>query len=92
MQQEYLFIFLEISRYCLYSFSIYSLDPISISLPQAFGVSSENFDKFILNGIIDWGEPVQRVLADGELVVKQTKASDRVPLASMLMGGKIDIA
>lgn len=57
-------------------------------IKPAFGVSSENFDKFILNGIIDWGEPVQRVLADGELVVKQTKASDRVPLASMLMGGR----
>lgn len=62
---------------------------MEMDIKPAFGVSSENFDKFILNGIIDWGEPVQRVLADGNLVVKQTRASDRVPLASMLMTGRV---
>ena len=41
-----------------------------------------------MNGIIDWGEPVQRVLEDGELVVKQTRQSDKVPLVSLLMEGK----
>ena len=41
-----------------------------------------------MNGVIDWGEPVQRVLEDGCLVVKQTRASDRIPLVSLLMEGK----
>ena len=55
---------------------------------QAFGVSNESFERYIMNGIIDWGEPVQRVLEDGDLVVKQTRQSDRVHIVSMLMEGK----
>ncbi|XP_071509886.1 vesicle-fusing ATPase-like [Diadema antillarum] len=61
---------------------------MATDIKPSFGVSSENFDKYILNDIINWGEPVQRVLDDGALVVRQTKASDRVPLASMLMAGR----
>ncbi|XP_072031321.1 vesicle-fusing ATPase-like [Amphiura filiformis] len=56
-------------------------------IKPAFGISSESFERYIMNGIIDWGEPVQRVLEDGELVVKQTRQSDRVPLVSLLMEG-----
>ncbi|XP_038048750.1 vesicle-fusing ATPase-like isoform X2 [Patiria miniata] len=56
-------------------------------IKPAFGVSDECFSKYILNGIINFGEPVTRVLADGELVVQQTKLSDRTPLVSLLMEG-----
>ena len=35
---------------------------------QAFGVSVEELELYIANGIIDWGSPVQRVLEDGELL------------------------
>lgn len=42
-----------------------------------------------MNGIIKWGDPVTRVLDDGELLVQQTKNSDRTPLVSVLLEGKL---
>lgn len=42
-----------------------------------------------MNGIIKWGDPVTRVLDDGELLVQQTKNSDRTPLVSVLLEGKV---
>lgn len=54
---------------------------------QAFGVSAEELDKYVSNGIISWGDPVQRVLEDGELLVKQTRVSDRTPLVTVLLEG-----
>ena len=41
-----------------------------------------------MNGIIKWGDPVPRVLEDGELLVQQTKNSDRTPLVSVLLEGE----
>lgn len=41
-----------------------------------------------MNGIIKWGDPVTHVLDDGELLVQQTKNSDRTPLVSVLLEGK----
>lgn len=41
-----------------------------------------------MNGIIKWGDPVTRVLDDGELLVQQTKNSDRTPLVSVLLEGE----
>uniref|UniRef100_A0A3Q1ELM4 Vesicle-fusing ATPase n=1 Tax=Acanthochromis polyacanthus TaxID=80966 RepID=A0A3Q1ELM4_9TELE len=40
-----------------------------------------------MNGIIRWGDPVSAVLEDGELLVQQTKNSDRTPLVSVLLEG-----
>lgn len=60
---------------------------LETDIKPAFGVSNESFERYIMNGVIDWGEPVQRVLEDGCLVVKQTRASDRIPLVSLLMEG-----
>lgn len=40
-----------------------------------------------MNGIIKWGDPVTRVLEDGELLVQQTKNSERTPLVSVLLEG-----
>jgi len=42
-----------------------------------------------MNGIIKWGDPVTRVLEDGELLVQQTKNSDRTPLVSVLLEGEV---
>ncbi|XP_033096402.1 vesicle-fusing ATPase-like, partial [Anneissia japonica] len=56
-------------------------------IKPAFGVSNENFDRYIVNGIIPWGPQVAKVLEDGELVIKQTLDSDRTPLVSMLLEG-----
>lgn len=40
------------------------------------------------NGVMNWGEPVHRVLEDGELLLCQAKNSDRTPLVSVLVEGK----
>ena len=55
--------------------------------PQAFGSSKEALDTFLANGVIMWGESVTRVLEDGDLIVSQTRSSDRTPLVTMLLEG-----
>jgi vesicle-fusing ATPase len=54
---------------------------------QAFGSSKEEFEKYIGNGIINWGDPVQRVLEDGDLLISQTKTSTTTPLVTVLVEG-----
>uniref|UniRef100_A0A8C9KU58 Vesicle-fusing ATPase n=1 Tax=Panthera tigris altaica TaxID=74533 RepID=A0A8C9KU58_PANTA len=55
--------------------------------PCAFGTNQEDYASYIMNGIIKWGDPVTRVLEDGELLGHQTKNSDRTPLVSVLLEG-----
>ena len=55
---------------------------------QAFGSSKEEFEKYIANGIINWGLPVQRVLEDGDLLISQAKSSDRTPMVTVCLEGK----
>lgn len=56
--------------------------------PQAFGTNQEDYSNYIMNGIIKWGDPVTHVLDDGELLVQQTKNSDRTPLVAVLLEGQ----
>uniref|UniRef100_A0A672T2W6 Vesicle-fusing ATPase n=2 Tax=Sinocyclocheilus grahami TaxID=75366 RepID=A0A672T2W6_SINGR len=56
-------------------------------IKPAFGTNQEDYSCYIMNGIIKWGDPVTRVLEDGELLVQQTKNSDRTPLVSVLLEG-----
>lgn len=53
----------------------------------AFGSSKEELDTYLVNNIITWGEPVTRVLEDGDLIVSQARTSDRTPLVTMLLEG-----
>ncbi|XP_056010319.1 vesicle-fusing ATPase-like isoform X2 [Ostrea edulis] len=53
----------------------------------AFGSSKEEFEKYIGNGIITWGDPVQRVLEDGDLLISQTKTTTTTPLVTVLVEG-----
>lgn len=55
---------------------------------KAFGTNQEDYSSYIMNGIIKWGDPVTHVLDDGELLVQQTKNSDRTPLVAVLLEGK----
>ena len=55
---------------------------------QAFGTNQEDYASYIMNGIIKWGDPVTHVLDDGELLVQQTKNSDRTPLVAVLLEGE----
>ena len=54
---------------------------------QAFGVSEEELTNYCANGIIPWGDPVRHVLEDAELLVNQTRLSDRTPLITVLLSG-----
>ncbi|XP_077997799.1 vesicle-fusing ATPase-like [Glandiceps talaboti] len=60
---------------------------LDYDIKPAFGVSNEHFENYILNGIINWGDPVRRILEDGELKIEQTRNSERTPLVSMLLAG-----
>uniref|UniRef100_A0A8C3B5P7 Vesicle-fusing ATPase n=1 Tax=Cyclopterus lumpus TaxID=8103 RepID=A0A8C3B5P7_CYCLU len=56
-------------------------------IKPAFGTNQEDYASYIMNGIIRWGDPVSAVLEDGELLVQQTKNSERTPLVSVLLEG-----
>lgn len=56
-------------------------------IKPAFGVSKDEFDSYISNGIIIWGQPVNDVLEEGELRVRQTVKSEMTPLVSILIEG-----
>jgi len=53
----------------------------------AFGAAAEVLESFIGRGIINWGEPVQGVLDDGELLIQQAASSDGPGLVSILLEG-----
>nr|XP_020460474.1 vesicle-fusing ATPase [Monopterus albus] len=56
-------------------------------IKPAYGSNQEDYASYIMNGIIRWGNPVSAALQDGELLVQQTKNSDRTPLVSVLLEG-----
>lgn len=56
-------------------------------IKPAFGVSSESVERYVMNGIIKWGQPVTDVLDNGKLVLQQTQSSNRTPLVSLLLEG-----
>ncbi|XP_059811703.1 vesicle-fusing ATPase [Hypanus sabinus] len=63
------------------------LNSLENDIKPAFGINQEDYDSYIMNGIFVWGDPVTRALDDGELLVQQTKNSDRTPLVSVLLEG-----
>nr|XP_043906579.1 vesicle-fusing ATPase isoform X2 [Solea senegalensis] len=56
-------------------------------IKPAFGTNQEDYSSYIMNGIIKWGDAVTHVMDDGELLVQQTKNSDRTPLVAVLLEG-----
>ncbi|CAF0927818.1 unnamed protein product [Rotaria sordida] len=56
-------------------------------IKPAFGISKEEFDSYISNGIIIWGQPVTDVLEEGQLRIRQTVKSEMTPLVSILIEG-----
>lgn len=53
----------------------------------AFGVSDEELEQCIQNGIIHYHERVEEILENGRLGVDQVRSSKRTPLVSMLLQG-----
>ncbi|XP_058262622.1 N-ethylmaleimide-sensitive factor b [Hemibagrus wyckioides] len=56
-------------------------------IKPAFGTNQEDYSSYILNGIVKWSNAVSDVLGDGELLVQQTKNSERTPLVTVLLEG-----
>ncbi|TFK43822.1 vesicular-fusion protein SEC18 [Crucibulum laeve] len=53
----------------------------------AFGVSEEELQQVIQNGIIHYDTVVDEILRSGELFVEQVRSSTRTPLVSILLHG-----
>jgi vesicle-fusing ATPase len=53
----------------------------------AFGVSEEELQQVIQNGIIHYSEKVEETLRSGKLFVEQVRTSTRTPLVSILLHG-----
>ncbi|KAK1794202.1 hypothetical protein P4O66_011098 [Electrophorus voltai] len=56
-------------------------------IKPAFGTNQEDYSSYILNGIVKWSNAVSDILGDGELLVQQTKNSERTPLVTALLEG-----
>lgn len=56
-------------------------------IKPSFGLIEEHFENYTNQAIYDYGEPVQRVLRDGQLLVKQTKEGKFVSPVSVLFEG-----
>jgi vesicle-fusing ATPase len=54
----------------------------------AFGVSAEEFELYIRNGIILWSQQIKDVLDEGQLRINQTIKSEMTPLVTILLEGK----
>lgn len=54
----------------------------------AFGVSSEDFEVFIRNGILLYTAAIKEILEEGQLRVQQTINSQMTPLVTILLEGK----
>uniref|UniRef100_A0A087YIU3 Vesicle-fusing ATPase n=1 Tax=Poecilia formosa TaxID=48698 RepID=A0A087YIU3_POEFO len=63
------------------------LASLNNDIKPAYGTNQEDYASYIMNDIIRWGNPVSAALEDGELLVQQTKNSDRTPLVSVLLEG-----
>uniref|UniRef100_UPI0037E825A5 vesicle-fusing ATPase-like n=1 Tax=Semicossyphus pulcher TaxID=241346 RepID=UPI0037E825A5 len=63
------------------------LASLNNDIKPAFGTNQEDYASYIMNGIIQWGHPVSDILEDGNLLVQQTKNSERTPLVSVLLEG-----
>ncbi|XP_077975296.1 vesicle-fusing ATPase-like [Styela clava] len=58
-------------------------------IKPAYGSKEEDIEKFMRNGILMWGLPIQRVLDQGSLLVNQVRSSVKTPLVSMLLTGAV---
>lgn len=57
-------------------------------IKPSFGVSAEDFELYIKNGIINYTDSIKEILEEGQLRVNQTMNSDITPLVTILLEGK----
>ena len=56
-------------------------------IKPSFGANTEDFDTYIAQGVQSYGQPVENILADGNLLIKQTRDGKNVSLVSVLFEG-----
>lgn len=64
------------------------MNALANDIKPAFGVSAEDFELYIRNGIVNWSQQILDVLEEGELRVNQTIKSEMTPLVTILLEGK----
>ena len=62
---------------------MHALDEVKPS----FGVSENEMQACVMNGVIQFGLHINRILSDGQLFVEQVKKSSRTPLVSVVVHG-----
>ncbi|XP_057315100.1 vesicle-fusing ATPase-like [Hydractinia symbiolongicarpus] len=63
------------------------LHAIENDIKPAFGTASEDSEHYLANGIIRYGEPVESVINDGNLLINQTRMGNLVSPVSVLLEG-----
>lgn len=58
-------------------------------IKPAFGPSDDNLDLYVANGIIRWGNQVERILDDGRLLLQQTRTQDITSPITVLLEGPV---
>jgi hypothetical protein len=53
----------------------------------AFGHAAEQIEQYLRYGILSWGDPVTRILEDGDLLIQQARSEDSRGLVSVLLEG-----
>lgn len=59
------------------------------SVDKVFGSGNDDISALMYNGVLTWGDPVSRVIEDGELLLSQARNSDKTPLVSVLIEGRL---
>ncbi|KAG8197118.1 hypothetical protein JTE90_004376 [Oedothorax gibbosus] len=63
------------------------LHALEYDIKPAFGTSSEQVERLISQGIINWGSPVADILEDGDLFIQQARSPETRGLVSILLEG-----
>jgi len=64
------------------------MNALATDIKPAFGVSAEDFEMYIRNGILLWSQMIKDVLEEGQLRINQTIKSEMTPLVTILLEGK----
>lgn len=64
------------------------MNALANDIKAAFGVSAEDFEVFIRNGIVNFSPKINEILEEGLLRVNQTIKSEMTPLVTILLEGK----
>ena len=64
------------------------MNALANDIKPKFGVSAEDFELYIRNGILLWSPQIKEVLEEGQLRINQTIKSEMTPLVTILLEGR----